>query len=29
MSHDIVIRDVRLLHKSGGKRDVDAEAKSA
>jgi len=24
MSHDIVIRDVRLLHKSGGKRDVDA-----
>lgn len=23
MSHDIVIRDVRLLHKSGGKRDVD------
>ncbi|MEP7186473.1 MAG: cyclic pyranopterin monophosphate synthase MoaC, partial [Rhodanobacter sp.] len=25
MSHDIVIRDVRLLHKSGGKRDVDAE----
>lgn len=25
MSHDIVIRDVRLLHKSGGKRDVDVE----
>lgn len=23
MSHDIVIREVRLLHKSGGKRDVD------
>jgi cyclic pyranopterin phosphate synthase len=23
MSHDIVIHDVRLLHKSGGKRDVD------
>jgi cyclic pyranopterin phosphate synthase len=29
MSHDIVIRDVRLLHKSGGKRNVDAEAKPA
>jgi cyclic pyranopterin phosphate synthase len=29
MSHDIVIRDVRLLHKSGGKRDVDTTAKSA
>ena len=26
MSHDIVIHDVRLLHKSGGKRDVDNEA---
>jgi cyclic pyranopterin phosphate synthase len=26
MSHDIVIRDVRLLHKSGGKRDVDTGA---
>lgn len=25
MSHDIVIREVRLLHKSGGKRDVDVE----
>ena len=25
MSHEIVIRDVRLLHKSGGKRDVDLE----
>ena len=23
MSHDIVIREMRLLHKSGGKRDVD------
>ena len=29
MSHDIIIRDVRLLHKSGGKRDVDAENPSA
>jgi cyclic pyranopterin phosphate synthase len=29
MSHDIVIRDVRLLHKSGGKRDVNTEATSA
>ena len=29
MSHDIVIRDVRLLHNSGGKRDVNTEATSA
>ena len=26
MSHDIVISEVRLLHKSGGKRDVDVAA---
>jgi len=29
MSHDIVIHDLRLLHKSGGKRDVNTEATSA
>jgi len=29
ISHDIVIRDLRLLHKSGGKRDVNTEATSA
>jgi cyclic pyranopterin phosphate synthase len=25
MSHEILIQDIRLIHKSGGKRDYDAE----
>ena len=29
MSHDIVIGEIRLLHKSGGKRDVDVDGGGA